>query len=57
VANLILPSLLVEKIDAAVENIASPVETVGNLWGKIAIRIRIAKCNLCPWLFVLCVYK
>jgi hypothetical protein len=39
----------VENLNSSVEKIASPVETVGNLWGKIGIKIRIAKLVLCPW--------
>ena len=32
-----------ENIEEAVEKIELPVEIVGNLWGKIRIKIRIAK--------------
>jgi hypothetical protein len=33
----------VENLNAAVEKVEQPVEIVGNLWGKVGIKIRIAK--------------
>jgi len=33
----------VENLDILVEKLALPVERMGNLWGKIEIKIRIAK--------------
>jgi hypothetical protein len=38
----------VEKLQMAVEKTRVPVETLGNTWGKLARKIRIAKSVISP---------
>jgi len=39
VVNLTPPSQLVENLNTSVEKLNTPVETVGNLWGKLWVKI------------------